>query len=140
MKEALTLLRIDYRVQVNLNGRMFESYELRDMGDDELAISLILSKSENLNSYVQREIIGAINYIMTYNASLLVKPLKWFFINAKRFHQLSVAAILELLLCKIDEQQELFKKVEAEVINCSSSDNLYIQQILQELGEGLDSE
>jgi len=117
-----------------------ESHELRDMGDDELAISMILSKSENLDSYVQREIIGAINYIMIYKASLLVRPLKWFFINAKRFHQLGVAAILNLLLCNIDEQQKLIKNIEAEVMNCSSLDNLYIQQILQELGEGLESE
>ena len=49
-----------------------ESTEILDMNHDELAIVVILSKTKNLDAFVQKDIIVAISYLMQHDDTLLI--------------------------------------------------------------------
>lgn len=117
-----------------------ESFELSDMNHDELAIVVILSKTKNLDAFVQKDIIVAISYLMKHDDTLLIKPFRWFFNNIERFHQLSVAGILELFLVEIDSHSVFLNKVKLELKKAFVSENLYIHNTLQDILDGLDNE
>lgn len=117
-----------------------ESTEMSDMNHDELAIVVILSKTKNLDAFVQQDIIVAISYLMKLDETLLIKPFRWFFNNIERFHQLSVAGILELFLVEIDSHSEFFNKIKIELKKAFVIENLYIHNTLQYILDGLDYE
>ena len=117
-----------------------ECTELLDMNHNELAIVVILSKTKNLDTFVQKDIIVAISYLMKHDDSLLIKPFRWFFNNIERFHQLSVACILELFLIEIDNHRSLLSSIKGELNNAFIIENLYIHNTLQDIFEGLNYE
>jgi hypothetical protein len=117
-----------------------ESVELSDMNHDELAIVVILSKTKNLDAFVQKDIIVAISYLMKHDDTLLIKPFKWFFNNIERFHQLSVAGILELFVVEIESHSVFLNKVKLELKKAFVIENLYIYNTLQDILDGLDNE
>ena len=117
-----------------------ESTEMSDMNHDELAIVVIFSKTKNLDAFVQQDIIVAISYLMKLDETLLIKPFKWFFNNIERFHQLSVASILELFLIEIDNHPSLFNSIKNELKNAFTIENLYIRNNLEDILCGLDYE
>ncbi|MEZ9067351.1 ATP-binding protein [Vibrio atlanticus] len=117
-----------------------ESVELSDMNHDELAIVVILSKTKNLDAFVQKDIIVAISYLMKHDDTLLIKPFKWFFNNIERFHQLSVAGILELFVVEIESHSVFLNKVKIELKKAFIIENLYIHNTLQDILDGLDNE
>ncbi|MCD9496048.1 hypothetical protein GLP20_14265 [Photobacterium carnosum] len=117
-----------------------ESVELSDMNHDELAIVVILSKTKNLDAFVQKDIIVAISYLMKHDDTLLIKPFKWFFNNIERFHQLSVAGILELFVVEIESHSVFLNKVKLELKTAFVIENLYIHNTLQDILDGLDNE
>ena len=117
-----------------------ENTEISDMNHDELAIVVILSKTKNLDTFVQKDIIVAISYLMKHDDTLLIKPFRWFFNNIDRFHQLSVASILELLLLEIDNHSSLLNSIKCELNNVYIIENLYIHNTLQDIFEGLNHE
>lgn len=113
-----------------------ESSELLAMSNNELAIVFILSKSKNLDAYVQKDIIVAISYIMNHNELLLIKPFRWLFNNIDSFNQLFVASILELLLVEIGKHSLLIDSLKNEFRNALHIDNLYIHNTLQDILDG----
>lgn len=117
-----------------------ESIEMSDMNHDELAIVVILSKTKNLDAFVQQDIIVAISYLMKLDETLLIKPFRWFFNNIERFHQLSVAGILELFLVEIDSHSVFLNKIKIELRKAFVIENLYIHNTLQYILDGLDYE
>ncbi|WP_235621256.1 ATP-binding protein [Aliivibrio fischeri] len=117
-----------------------ESVELSDMNHDELAIVVILSKTKKLDVFVQQDAFVAINYLMKYDDTLLIKPFRWFFNNIERFHQLSVAGILELFLVEIDSHSVFLNKIKLELKKAIVIENLYIHNTLQDILDGLDHE
>lgn len=117
-----------------------ESSEIFEMEMDEAAIVLILSKSQNLDAYVQKEILTGISYIMNKNEDLLQKPLKWFFNNVERFNQLFVSALLELFLVEADNHTAFLRDISTELRRANIFSNLYIHNTLQEILDRLDNE
>lgn len=117
-----------------------ECTEISDMNHDELAIVVILSKTKNLDAYVQKDIIVAISYLMKHDDSLLIKPFRWFFNNIECFDQLSVASILELFLVEIDNHSLLLNSIKDELNKIFVIQNLYIHNTLQDILDGLEHE
>lgn len=117
-----------------------ECSELSDMNHNELAIVMILSKTENLDSFIQKDIIVAICYLMKHDDSLLIKPFRWFFNNIECFHQLSVASILELLLIESDNHSLFINSIKDEMRNALVIDNLYIHNTVQDILNGSEHE
>ncbi len=113
-----------------------ESLELSEMNNDELAVVLILSKSKNLDAFVQKEIIVAISYILRHDESLLIKPFRWLFNNIESFNQLFVASVLELLLLEIGNHPLLLDSLKDKFRNALQIDNLYIHNNLQDILNG----
>lgn len=109
-----------------------ECAELLGMNHNELAIVMMLSKIKNLDTFVQRDIIVAISYIVKYDESMLIKPLKWFFNNTNFFPQLSVAGILELLLIDRSNHSLLINSIREE-LHALSVENLYIKKSIQDI-------
>jgi hypothetical protein len=117
-----------------------ECTEISDMNNNELAIVVLLSKTKSLDAFVQKDIIGAISYLMKYDDSLLIKPFRWFFNNVVRFHQLSVASILELFLVEIDNHSLLLNSIKDELKKAFVIENLYIHNTLQDILDGSEHE
>jgi hypothetical protein len=117
-----------------------QSSEILDMNHNELAIVVILSKTKNLDAFVQRDVIAAINCLMKYDDKLLIKPFRWFFNCIERFHQLSVASILELFLIEIDNHPSLLTCIKGELKKAFIIENLYIHNTLQDILDGLADE
>ena len=114
-----------------------EASEMLDMNANELAITLIFSKSNHQDVSVQQDIIAAISYLMHYDRDLLIKPLKWLFNHSKRFNQLFIAALLELLLIEKEEHHSFLIAIKNELNNCYLIENLYIHNSLDEILDGL---
>jgi len=117
-----------------------ECTEISDMNHDELAIVVILSKTKNLDSFVHKDIIVALSYLMKHDGSLLIKPFRWFFNNIECFHQLSVASILELLLIESDNHSLFINSIKDEMRNALVIDNLYIHNTVQDILNGSEHE
>lgn len=113
-----------------------ESIELSEMNHNELAIVFILSKSKNLDAFVQKEIIVAISYILRHDESLLIKPFIWLFNNIENFNQLFVASVLELLLLESGNHPLLLDSLKDKFRNSLQIDNLYIHNTLQDILNG----
>lgn len=103
------------------------------MYKDEIALVLLLSKLKNLDMTVQQEIIYAINYMLNYNQNLFKNPLHWFFENLQYFPQLSIGAILEVILLHIDSKIEFFMQFKSDVLKIRVLNNLYLDNILDEI-------
>ncbi|WP_241149023.1 hypothetical protein [Photobacterium sanguinicancri] len=122
------------------NWENVENTEISDMNHNELAIAVILSKSKNLDAFVQKDIIVAISYLMKHDDTLLIKPFRWFFNNIESFHQLFVASILELFLIEIDNNHSLLISIKSELNNAFTIENIYIYNNLKDILSGLDYE
>lgn len=110
---------------------------LSEMNQDELAIVLILSKTKHQDAYIQRVVLEAISYFIDYDVMLLIKPLKWLLVNTTRFHDLSIASILELLLIEKDNCHQVLVSVKTELLQAATLDNLYINNTIIDLLEDL---
>lgn len=115
-----------------------ENSEISSMNNNEIAIVVILSKTKNLDAFVQKEIIVAVSYLMKYDDTLLIKPFKWLFSNIELFHQLSVASILELFLIEVDNHTLFLNSIKNELKKLSVVNNLYIHNTLQNILDGLE--
>lgn len=124
----------------NFEWEGVEYHEILGMNHNEVAVVVILSKSKNLDAFVQKEIIVAISYLMKYNDTLLIKPFKWFFNNINSFHQISVASILELFLIEIDNHPSFLNSLKDDLKKASVIKNLYIHNTLQDITDGLEHE
>lgn len=107
---------ISYRIPLQ------EEYNWENLDDsiesftkEEMIVLMIFIKLKNLDTTVQKEAIYAINYLMNYEASLLIKPINWFLENHKYFPQLSISSVTEVLLLHIDKN-EFFSKVKNNLI------------------------
>lgn len=112
---------------------------LTAMNQDELAIVLMLSKTKHQDSQIQREVLVAISYLIAYDQTLLIKPLKWLLINIERFYQLSIASILELLLVEKEHCYQILTSIEVELLQTSNIENLYIKNTIIDLLEGINN-
>ncbi|PHR55999.1 MAG: hypothetical protein COA44_09015 [Arcobacter sp.] len=131
---------IEYRLPDDNDFRWkdIKSKSLELMNEDELAIVVILVKITNLDSFVQKEIVFAINYIFIYDSTLLIKPFKWFFQHIKKFPEVSIAALLEIFLLQENSNNIFFKALKIDIKEVKIN-NLYIQNILRELVERTDN-
>lgn len=123
----------------NFQWEDVEDSLLSDMNQDELAIVLMLSKTKHQDSHIQREVLVAISYLIAYDQTLLIKPLKWLLINSERFYQLSIASILELLLVEKEHCQQILTNIEVELLQASNIDNLYIKNTIIDLLEDINN-
>lgn len=110
-----------------------ENVALSSMNNNELGISLILSKTKHCDAEIQREILVSISYLMTYDQTILTKPLKWFFNNFEEFNQLSIAGVLEILLIEKKNCIELLKEIKGELNHFLNCENLYIRNTCLDL-------
>lgn len=127
----------------NNNSFKWENVEdsgISGMNDNEIAVVVILSKTKNLDAFVQKEIIVAISYLMKYDDALLIKPFRWFFNHIEHFHQLSVASMLELFLIEIDNHPSFLNSIKDDLNKVSVIENLYIHNTLQAILIGLEHE
>lgn len=120
----------------NFTWDNIESIELSEMNHNELAIVFILSKSKNLDAFVQKEIIVSISYILRHDESLLIKPFRWLFSNIENFNQLFVASVIELLLLEIGNHPLLLDSLKDKFRDALQIDNLYIHNTLQDILNG----
>lgn len=112
---------------------------LSNMSQDELAVALMLSKTKHQDAYIQRTILEAIIYLIDYDETLLVKPLKWLLVNTERFYTLSIASILELLLVKKESCHQILVSIKPELLQALNLDNLYIKNTVTDLLEDVDN-
>ncbi len=124
----------------NFKWESVECTEILKMNHNELAIVVIFSKFKNLDSFVQKDIVVAISYLLKHDDSLLIKPFRWFFKNIERFHQLSVASMLELLLIEIGNHPLLLNSIKYELKKAFVIENLYIHNTLQCILDELEHE
>ena len=103
------------------------------MSDDEIAIVMILVKFKNMDALVQKEVLSAINYLLNYEETLLIKPMQWFFENINHFPHISIASILELFLIYVNEKQVFFQTLKNDISKVRSLENLYISNCLKKL-------
>ncbi|CCW31468.1 hypothetical protein ABLA30_03215 [Xenorhabdus nematophila] len=107
--------------------------EISEMNDDERAITLLLSKANNLDSSVQREIICALNYLVKNYTNLLMKPLNWFFNNFHLFHHSTIASILELISIEIEQLKPLLLEIKPSIGKLIGVQNLYIHNEVESI-------
>ncbi len=126
---------IEYRLpdDNDFNWKSIEDENLKDMSDNEIAIVMILVKSKNMDALVQKEVLSAINYLLNYEETLLIKPMQWFFENINHFPHISIASILELFLIYVDEKQEFFQTLKGDISKVGNLENLYISNCLKKL-------
>lgn len=117
-----------------------ENTELSYMTYDELAITLLLSKSKNYDSSIQRTVLSGISYLLDLNSNLLVKPIKWFLNNFNLFNPISVAGILEFFLVELRNHRQFLMLLKDEFTQLNSCENLYIRNNVSEILEGLSDE
>ena len=110
-----------------------ENFYISEMNNNELAVVLMLAKSKHNDSEIQRETLYAISYLLKYCEEFLVKPFKWFLINAHRFNELTVSGLLEILAIEINECNTLLLDIQNELREALKIDNLYINKLLSEL-------
>jgi len=126
---------IEYRLpdDNDFNWKSIEDENLKDMSDDEIAIVMILVKSKNMDTLVQKEVLSAINYLLNYEKPLLIKPMQWFFENINHFPHISISSILELFLIYVDENQEFFQTLKDDISKVRNLKNLYISNCFEKL-------
>ncbi len=124
----------------NFVWKDIEDTEITGMNNNEIAIVMLLSKTTNLDAFVQKEVIVAISYLMKYDDNLLIKPFRWFFNNIEHFHQLSVASMLELFLVEIDNHASFFNSIKGDLKKVFVIENLYIHNNLQDILDSLEHE
>lgn len=107
--------------------------EISEMNDDERAITLLLSKANNLDSSVQREIICALNYLIKNHTNLLIKPFNWFFNNFHLFHHTIIASILELISIEIKQLKPLLLEIKPSIGKLIGVRNLYIHNEVESI-------
>jgi len=114
--------------------------EISEMNDDERAITLLLSKANNLDSSVQREIICALNYLIKNHTNLLIKPLSWLFDNFHMFHHSTIASILELISIEIKQLKSLLLEIKPSIKKLIGAQNLYIHNEVESIFSELSNE
>jgi len=126
---------IEYRLpdDNDFNWKSIEDENLKDLSDDEIAIVMILIKSKNMDALVQKEVLSAINYLLNYEETLLIKPLQWFFENINYFPHISITSMLELFLIYVDKKQEFFQILKDDIAKVRNLENLYISNCLEKL-------
>ncbi|HHG3038483.1 ATP-binding protein [Vibrio parahaemolyticus] len=114
--------------------------EFCHFNDNELAIILALSKTNSFDSSIQKDVISALSYIIRKDVNILIKPLNWFFNNLEFFHQLTIASILELLSIESRRTRPLIFEIKASIEKARVINNLYINNILDDILGGLINE
>jgi hypothetical protein len=132
---------IEYRLpdKNDFEWKDVEDTNLEKMNQDELAIVVLLSKMINTDSFIQKDIIFAINYLLKYDEKLLIKPIKWFFRNIEKFPHISIVSLFEIFLLYSEVKVSFFKKIKNDMIKVQNLENLYIQNILKKLLTRIDN-
>ncbi|EIA1771239.1 ATP-binding protein [Vibrio vulnificus] len=107
--------------------------DLKHFSENESAIILLLSKANNMDSVVQQRVLFSLNHLILSDKNLLIKPLKWFFNNLHRFHQLSIASILELILINCSHLDSVIDEIGEDFHKARVIENLYISNTLDEI-------
>ena len=107
--------------------------DFTELNDNEIAIILVLSKTNSFDSSIQKEVILALSYMIKEDVYLLAKPLKWLFKNLELFHQITIASILELLLIELSRIRILLLDIKESLERARIIDNLYIQHTLDDI-------
>lgn len=107
------------------------------MDENEIALVVILAKMKNLDMIVQQEIIYMINYLLDYNSTLLEKPMHWLFQNIRHFPHSTISAILELFILHLNSKKEFLKSLDQDLLYAKSLENLYINNIVDEILVGI---
>ena len=121
--------QIEYRLpdENDFKWKNIKDKDINNMSHDAIAIVMLLCRLKNLDSYIQQEVIFAINYLINFDESLLVEPLKWFFKNCHYFPQLSLSALLEVLSLYAENKHDFLKNIIEDITSISTSENRYIQ-------------
>lgn len=114
-----------------------EASEFSNMNDNELAIVLILSKTRHHDAEIQREVLVAISYLISYDETLLIQPLKWFFKNSIEFYHLSISGILEIIFHERKNCKILLKNIINELPHVLVTKNLYIKNLYTDIIDGV---
>lgn len=120
----------------NFDWQDVENPELLEMNYDEVAIVMLLSKSNFHDSQVQREIINAISYFMRENEDILVKPLRWFFNHYEKFNTLFIAAVLEVLDIEKDNYKKQLVEIRLSLEHLYKIESIYINDKVAGLIQG----
>ena len=108
-------------MQIILIKKNIKDKDINNMSHDAIAIVMLLCRLKNLDSYIQQEVIFAINYLINFDESLLVEPLKWFFKNCHYFPQLSLSALLEVLSLYAENKHDFLKNIIEDITSISTS-------------------
>ena len=121
--------QIEYRLpdENDFKWKNIKDKDINNMSHDAIAIVMLLCRLKNLDSYIQQEVIFAINYLINFDESLLVEPLKWFFKNCHYFPQLSLSALLGVLSLYAENKHDFLKNIIEDITSISTSENRYIQ-------------
>lgn len=121
--------QIEYRLpdENDFKWKNIKDKDINNMSHDAIAIVMLLCRLKNLDSYIQQEVIFAINYLINFDESLLVEPLKWFFKNCHYFPQLSLSALLEVLSLYAENKHDFLKNIIEDITSISTIENRYIQ-------------
>lgn len=123
---------IEYRIphSTSFDWQQIEDQYIESMNDDEIALTMMLSKMRSFDVSVQREIILAVNYMMNYDCSLLLKPFKCLFEHIEYFPHLSIAGLFELFLLYVDSKRDFFQQIKDDLLKVEGLENLTIQKNL----------
>ena len=122
--------QIEYRLpdDNDFKWKNVKDKDLKEMSHDEMAIVMLLSRMRNADSYIQQEVIFAINYCINYDENLLVEPLKWFFKNSQYFPHLSLSALIDVLSLHVESKPEFLKNIFEDISLVKVIENAYFQQ------------
>lgn len=131
--------QIEYRLpdENDFEWKNIQDKDIKNMSHDEIAIVMLLSRLRNVDSYIQQEVIFAINYLINFDQNLLVEPLKWFFKNYHYFPQLSLSALLEVLTLYTENKYDFLYNIIEDITSISTIENRYIQNSITLLLDGL---
>ena len=121
--------QIEYRLpdENDFEWRNIKDKDINNMSYDEIAIVMLLSRLRNVDSYIQQKVIFTINYLINFDESLLIEPLKWFFKNYHYFPQLSLSALLEVLSLYAENKHDFLNTIIEDITSISTIENRYIQ-------------
>ena len=133
-KEVLSMYKtgfefIEHRLpdENKFNWKDIEKKDLIEMSQNEIAIVMLLTKMTNLDSCIQQDILFSINYLLNYDETLLIKPLKWFFQNINYFPHLSISALIEILILNVESKNDFLKIIAKDILSIKNIENIYIQ-------------
>lgn len=107
-----------------------------EMNHDELLICILLTRMKSGEVERQKWVLSGINYLLSNNNLLLIKPLKWFLKNKDNFLEISFLLILQVLWEYCFEKNYKYKDNFLEELKyIYPTENFMINQMLEGLLE-----